>query len=138
MAGQSDEPIGPVQQFVAALGALWQDADRPTTRALGDRAGLPSSTVHNTLSGHSWPRWESASAIIEALGGNPAEHRELWVKGDVARRKPTTLTARAASPALRKEQQAVTDDEPSADARLIADALRDLAEAIRELGKGAG
>lgn len=138
MAAESDDPIGPVQQFLSALGALWRDADRPTTRALGERAGVPSSTVHNTLSGASWPRWESASAIIEALGGDPAAYPELWARGDAVRRKPTTLTARSASPALYKERQAVTDSEPSADARLIADALRELAEAIRGLGKGAG
>jgi hypothetical protein len=64
--------------FVTALRALRAAAGNPTQQAIGQAIGRTHSIVGYTLRGVHTPPWDTAAAIIKALGGDPADFRAAW------------------------------------------------------------
>ncbi|MDG4778694.1 helix-turn-helix transcriptional regulator [Micromonospora sp. WMMD961] len=65
------------QAWASRLSEL-RERGRLSYRELSKRTEVPVSTVADVLSAKSLPRWETASAIIAALGGDPVEYRDTF------------------------------------------------------------
>ncbi|MBB4979602.1 MULTISPECIES: helix-turn-helix domain-containing protein [Streptomyces] len=76
----SPPPHGPQARFAAELRELRrQNLTKPTLDALGRSMGCARSNVSLILSGRRFPSWEHMCALVEALGGNPADWRDRWL-----------------------------------------------------------
>lgn len=78
-----------MNEFTKKLRLLWFDNQSPTLRSIArDTHGRVSHTcVGTALSGVVLPRWNTCVAIIEALGGDPAQYRMAWEQADEASRR---------------------------------------------------
>jgi hypothetical protein len=65
-------------EFAVALRALRARAGNPTQETLGQAIGRTHSIIGYTLRGVHTPPWDTAVAIIKALGGDPADFRIAW------------------------------------------------------------
>lgn len=112
-------------EFANAVHELWREAGQPTMRqiAAATNGSVPKTTVHAMLTGANLPTWETASAVVTALGGDPDAYLALWT----AARPPARARPRV-------DRLAPVDD-----VTLIAEAIRDglggIASAIRELAR---
>ena len=66
--------------FATEVRKLWVHKGRPSLRAVALRCGnqISHTAVSSILNGTSHPRWLTATVVIEALNGDPAEFRGLW------------------------------------------------------------
>jgi hypothetical protein len=67
-------------EFAVKLRALRARAGNPTQAGIGEAVGRTHSIVGYTLRGQHTPPWDTAAAIVEFLGGDPAEFRGAWEK----------------------------------------------------------
>jgi hypothetical protein len=70
---------GPHRDLVEALHALHHRAGRPSLRTIAARAGCSHTTVFHVFSHPRLPSWGLLEVVVAALGGDPAELRELWL-----------------------------------------------------------
>ncbi|ROQ32202.1 hypothetical protein EDD98_1179 [Streptomyces sp. PanSC19] len=71
---------GPQARFAAELRELRrQNLTKPTLDALARSMECARSNVSMILNGHRFPSWEHMCALVEALGGKPADWRERWL-----------------------------------------------------------
>jgi hypothetical protein len=78
---RSSRPLGQ-SEFAVALRALHERAGSPGQVAIGVAVGRTHSCVGLILRGEYTPPWDTASAIVEALGGDPARFRAAWEASD--------------------------------------------------------
>lgn len=78
-----------MNEFTAALRELWVASRCPTLREIARSTdGRVSHTaVGSALSGAVLPRWNTAFALIEALGGDPVNYRAAWEQADEVKRR---------------------------------------------------
>lgn len=78
-----------MNEFTKKLRLLWFDNQSPTLRSVARSSNgrLSHTCVGTALSGAVLPRWNTCVALIEALGGDPAEYRVAWERADEANRK---------------------------------------------------
>jgi hypothetical protein len=74
---RSSRPLGQ-SEFAVALRALHERAGRPAQQDIGRAVRRTHSTVGLVLRGEYTPPWDIASAIIRALGGDPADFLAAW------------------------------------------------------------
>ena len=74
-----DIPPGPQRELVAVLHDLHHRAGWPSLRRLAREAGCSPTTVSNVFSSPRLPSWGVLELIVEAMGGDVAEFRELWL-----------------------------------------------------------
>ncbi|MER7910667.1 helix-turn-helix domain-containing protein [Streptomyces sp. NPDC096068] len=73
-------PYDPRDRFAAELRELRRRSlDEPTLDALARSMGCARSNVSMILNGKRFPSWEHMCALVEALGGDPAEWRDRWL-----------------------------------------------------------
>ncbi|MGW8947123.1 hypothetical protein [Streptomyces koyangensis] len=63
------------------LRRLWRESGEPSFRVISRRTGdaVGRTTVGTVLDCHGLPRWGPVELVVEALGGNLDQFRELWV-----------------------------------------------------------
>jgi AraC-like DNA-binding protein len=74
------------QNLAQALQQLRLEADSPTIAALAEQVGLSTATVQRILVGQVTSTWPTIKALIEALGGNPQDYRDLYAATRAKRR----------------------------------------------------
>lgn len=89
-----DIPPGPHRELVSALHELHHRAGWPSLRRLASEAGCSHTTVSKVLSGPQLPPWGVLELIVEAMDGDVARFRQLWL--DCGR--PAAPGGRAALP----------------------------------------
>ena len=79
-------PAGPHRELVMALRELHLRAGLPSVRRIALRtSALGHDTVHRVLVGARVPGWGPLELVVEALGGDIEEFRQLWMS---AQRRP--------------------------------------------------
>jgi transcriptional regulator with XRE-family HTH domain len=71
------QPVG-WSEFAVALRALRERAGNPSQQEIGRAIGKTHSLVGYVLRGQHMPPWETAAALVRALGGRPADFRTAW------------------------------------------------------------
>ena len=86
---------GPHRDLVDALHRLHHEAGRPSVRAIGRRAGCSHTTVFHLFTHPRLPAWSLLEVVVPALGGDPADFRDLWLAAtaDGARHLPPPARA---------------------------------------------
>ena len=81
---------GPHRDLVGALHRLHDEAGRPSLRTIARRAGCSHTTVHHLFTHPRPPAWSLLAEVVEAMGGEPADVRDLWLAAtaDGARHLP--------------------------------------------------
>ncbi len=74
-----DVPPGPQRDLVEALHALHHRAGWPSLRLLAREAGCSHTTVSSVLSSRRLPTWGMLQLVVEAMDGDVAEFRPLWL-----------------------------------------------------------
>jgi hypothetical protein len=74
-----DVPPGPQRDLVEALHALHHRAGWPSLRLLAREAGCSHTTVSSVFSSRRLPTWGMLRLVVEALDGDVAEFRPLWL-----------------------------------------------------------
>src|SRR4051812_10645632 len=72
-------PSGAPRDLVGALHALHHEAGWPSLRALAREAGCSHTTVAAVFSSPKLPSWGVSELVVEAMGGDIAEFRRLWL-----------------------------------------------------------
>jgi hypothetical protein len=70
---------GPQRDLVDALHRLHHEAGRPSVRAIARRAGCSHTTVFHLFTHPRLPAWSLLEVVVPALGGDPADFRDLWL-----------------------------------------------------------
>ena len=109
-----DVPPGPHRDLVEALHALHHRAGWPSLRLLAREAGCSHTTVSSVFSSRRLPTWGMLQLVVEAMDGDVAEFRPLW------------LAASSTGPV------------PVAPVELLAGRGVELTTVRRHLGQGAG
>lgn len=138
-------PPGPRRDLVDALHSLHHRAGWPSLRALAREVGCSPTTVSSVFSHARLPKWGLVELLVETMGGEAREFRELWLAasldgmpGGSAGRDPTQLRIagrRAELSAVRRELESganrlllVTGEAGIGKTRLVAAA----AEAVED------
>ena len=81
---------GPHRDLVDALHRLHDEAGRPSLRAIARRAGCSHTTVFHLFTHPRLPAWSLVEMVVPAVGGDPADFRDLWLAAtaDGARHLP--------------------------------------------------
>ena len=81
---------GPHRDLVDALHRLHDEAGQPSLRAISRRAGCSHTTVSHLFSHPRLPAWSLLEMVVTAIGGDPADFRDLWLAAtaDGARHLP--------------------------------------------------
>lgn len=81
---------GPHRDLVEALHRLHREAGRPSLRAIARRAGCSHTTVFHLFTHPRPPAWSLLEEVVTAIGGDPADFRDLWLAAteDGARHLP--------------------------------------------------
>ncbi|MCY4727086.1 AAA family ATPase [Nocardioides sp. STR2] len=81
---------GPHRDLVDALHRLHREAGRPSLRAIARRAGCSPTTVFHLFTHPRPPAWSLLEEVVTAIGGVPADFRDLWLAAtaDGARHLP--------------------------------------------------
>ena len=81
---------GPHRDLVDALHRLHHEAGRPSLRAIARRAGCSHTTVFHVFTHPRVPAWSLLEVVVTAIGGDPADFRDLWLAAtaDGARHLP--------------------------------------------------
>jgi hypothetical protein len=81
---------GPHRDLVDALHRLHDEAGRPSLRTIARRAGCSHTTVHHFFTHPRLPAWSLVEMVVPAVGGDPADFRDLWLAAtaDGARHLP--------------------------------------------------
>lgn len=87
-----DLPTGPHRDLVVALHGLHHHAGWPSLRRLASGAGCSHTTVSKAFSSPAVPSWGTLELLVEALDGDTAQFRDLWL----AATTPTNGSGRAA------------------------------------------
>lgn len=74
----AEEKTEEVETVLSVLRAAWADKDAPGMRVIAMNTRLSPSTVHNVMTGRSFPRLIVAEAIGKYLGADAAKLRDLW------------------------------------------------------------
>ncbi len=94
-----DLPAGPHRELVDALHDLHHRAGWPSLRALAEAGGCSHTTVSRAFSSARLPPWGLVEVLVEAMHGNPAELRELWLaatRGDTGAPSAAQIAGRRA------------------------------------------
>ena len=86
-----DLPPGHQRELVAALHALHHRAGWPSLRVIAARVGCSHTTVSAVFSAPRLPSWGILELVVEALGGDAAELRALWLAASVPDDTPAPL-----------------------------------------------
>lgn len=70
---------GPHRELVDALHDLHHHAGRPSLRRLAGHSGVSHTTVSKVFSSPSVPTWGTLELVVEAMGGDVARFRDLWL-----------------------------------------------------------
>lgn len=124
MAGQRDEDADPRQELIDAMTKLWYRAGCPPSRTIARSVGGSHTTANSAIKGPTLPSWPVMAKVIEYLKGDPQDFWPLWIVAQTGREG-----AGSASPVA---------TERNTGSALIAEAIHDLAAAIREFGKPGG
>ena len=93
-----DLPPGPRRDLDRALHDLHDQAGRPSLRTLAAAAGCSHTTVSHVFSAARLPTWGVVELLAEAMDGDVAELRRLWVlaagTGPAAPAAPPTIAGR--------------------------------------------
>ncbi|WP_299925403.1 AAA family ATPase [uncultured Nocardioides sp.] len=76
---QPELEAGPHRDLVDALHRLHHEAGRPSVRAIARRAGCSHTTVFHLFTHPRLPAWSLVEVVVPALGGDPADFRDLWL-----------------------------------------------------------
>ena len=81
---------GPHRDLVDALHRLHHEAGRPSLRAIARRSGCSHTTVFHLFAHPRLPAWSLLEVVVTAIGGDPADFRDLWLAAtaDGARHLP--------------------------------------------------
>ena len=88
-----DLPSGPHRDFVEALHELHHQAGWPSLRTLAAEVGCSHTTVSHVFSSTRVPAWGTVELLVEAMRGDVARLRRLWLGASSA----ATVDAPAAS-----------------------------------------
>ena len=88
-----DLPSGPHRDFVEALHELHHQAGWPSLRTLAAEVGCSHTTVSHVFSSTRIPAWGTVELLVEAMRGDVARLRRLWLGASSA----ATVDAPAAS-----------------------------------------
>ncbi|MCY4727087.1 AAA family ATPase [Nocardioides sp. STR2] len=93
-------PPGPHRELVDALHDLHHRAGWPSLRTLATRTGISHTTVSKALSSPVLPSWGTVELLVEAMGGDVDQARELWLAASTpsAGRDAARGTERGATP----------------------------------------
>lgn len=71
----------PLAELRSRLRLVYRANGEPSTREVARRTGhaISHTTVHLVLRGEKTPRWGQLELVVEALGGDVDEFRQLWV-----------------------------------------------------------
>jgi hypothetical protein len=72
-------PEGPVRRLFEEIRRLHRTAGEPSTRTLAKATAHGHATVHAALRGPKVPRWGLLELLVEHMGGNVAQFKQLWV-----------------------------------------------------------
>lgn len=76
---RADLPPGPHRDLVAALHDLHHRAGWPSLRTLARDTGVSHTTVSKVFSAPSLPTWGTLELLVEAMDGDVAAFRALWL-----------------------------------------------------------
>src|SRR5215217_5894814 len=91
-----DVPPGPQRELVAALHDLHHRAGWPSLRRLAQDAGCSHTTVSNVFSSPRLPPWGVLELVVEAMDGDVADFRELWLASGRQDTPESTVVTRIA------------------------------------------
>jgi tetratricopeptide (TPR) repeat protein len=74
-----DVAPGPHRELVDALHDLHHHAGWPSLRRLAGHIGVSHTTVSKVFSSPSVPTWGTLELLVEAMGGDVARFRDLWL-----------------------------------------------------------
>jgi transcriptional regulator with XRE-family HTH domain len=83
-------PPGPHRELVGVLHDLHHRAGWPSLRRLAEQTGVSHTTVSKALSSATLPRWGTVELLVEAMGGDVAQVRELWLAASTPSAGPGT------------------------------------------------
>ena len=83
-------PPGPHRELVDVLHDLHHRAGWPSLRRLAEQTGVSHTTVSKALSSTALPRWGTVELLVEAMGGDVAQARELWLAASTPSAGPGT------------------------------------------------
>jgi len=72
-------PPGPHRELVDGLHDLHHRAGWPSLRRLAEQTGVSHTTVSKALSSPALPSWGTVELLVEAMGGDVPQARELWL-----------------------------------------------------------
>jgi tetratricopeptide (TPR) repeat protein len=72
-------PPGPHRELVDVLHDLHHRAGWPSLRRLAEQTGVSHTTVSKALSSPTLPTWGTVELLVEAMGGDVPQARELWL-----------------------------------------------------------
>jgi tetratricopeptide (TPR) repeat protein len=96
-----DVPPGPRRDLADALHEVHHRAGWPSLRALAQEAGCSHTTVSAVFSSPKLPSWGVLELLVEAMGGDVPDFRDLWLVASAPSDAPTPGAPRIAG---RKEE----------------------------------
>jgi CRP-like cAMP-binding protein/class 3 adenylate cyclase len=75
----SPDPASGLADLRERLKRLHRKAGEPSTRAIGKAITLSHTTVHSVLRCSKAPVWGQLELVVESLGGEVEEFKELWI-----------------------------------------------------------
>ena len=66
------------EELLGRLREWWIQAGSPTYRGMAIEAGVSHTTIHDTFSGVRMPTWRTLQPIVETIGGDVEEARDLY------------------------------------------------------------
>jgi DNA-binding XRE family transcriptional regulator len=92
--GPADDHDPAARSFFTALRDLHLRAGKPSSRQIAqDVEGVSHTTVSAVLRGSRLPSWPIAAKLVESLGGNVEQVRELWVAAQASEKGHASLPA---------------------------------------------
>ncbi|MFC7723910.1 ATP-binding protein [Nocardioides sp. GCM10028917] len=83
-------PPGPHRELVDGLHDLHHRAGWPSLRRLAEQTGVSHTTVSKALSSPALPSWGTVELLVEAMGGDVPQARELWLAASAPSGDPGT------------------------------------------------
>jgi hypothetical protein len=70
----------PDSPFTRALVELRITAGNPPSNEIAEKVGISAATVSRLFAGNRRGYWPTIRLVVEYLGGNPADYRQLWLE----------------------------------------------------------
>ena len=83
-------PPGPHRELVDVLHDLHHRAGWPSLRRLAEQTGVSHTTVSKALSSPALPSWGTIELLVEVMGGDVPQARELWLAASAPSSGPGT------------------------------------------------